>query len=283
MISFEQAVLKLRTQPEYSQLLYDSYLDGDLVGAGRRFEASGEFAETLKAIGRTRARGVIIDLGAGTGIASFAFARSGATTVYAVEPDPSNEVGRGAIARLCQGLNVRLVAACGESIPIDAGLADVVYARQVLHHARDLNALLRECARVLKAGGVFLGTREHVVDDEDQLQTFLGAHPIHQLAGCEGAYSLERYIGAIADAGLNLKQVFGPWESVVNAYPSARNHWDVIRRRAAATGSRLPYVPLIAAVMPVMRDGLQIRLNREADTVPGRLYTFVATKPAEGA
>ena len=41
-------------------------------------------------------------------------------------------------------------------------LFDVVFARAVLHHTRDLELACREMFRVLRPGGIFVAAREHV-------------------------------------------------------------------------------------------------------------------------
>ncbi len=279
MMTFEEAVRELRTRPEYADLLRDSYLDGDTLGGATRFARSAEFAEIRRIVGRKRLSGVVVDVGAGTGIATYAFATSGAAATYAVEPDPSDDVGRGAIARACAGLDVRLIDSFGESIPLEDGVADIVYARQVLHHARDLGKLVAECARIAKPGGLFIASREHVVNDDDQLHIFLRDHPIHRLAGCEGAFPLPLYEGAIAQAGLRLRRTMGPWDSVVNAFPAARTRTDVLRRRVVVLLPRLGFLAPFAAVLPWLGAAAARRLDTEALLMPGRLYTFVAEKP----
>ncbi len=279
MMSFEEAVRELQARPEYADLLRDSYLDGDPHGAAIRFKDSAEFAEVRRIAGRRRLRGVVVDVGAGTGIASYAFAVSGAAETYAVEPDPSDHVGRGAIARACAGLDVRLIDSFGEKIPLSDEIADVVYARQVLHHARDLDMLVAECARILKPGGIFIASREHVADDDEQLRLFLRDHPIHYLAGCENAYPLPRYQHAILGTGLRLRRTLGPWDSVVNAFPGARSQRDMLRRRAAVLRPRLGPLARLAAVAPWLGAAVARRLDVESASVPGRLFTFVAVKP----
>lgn len=277
--TFEEAVRELRTRPECADLLRDSYLDACEKGGAARFKDSAEFAEIRRIVGRRRLHGVIVDVGAGTGMASYAFAVSGAAATFAVEPDPSDDVGRGAIARTCAGLGVRVIDSCGEALPLDDDMADVVYARQVLHHARDLDRLVTECARILKPGGLFIASREHVVDDEEQLRLFLRDHPIHQLAGCEGAYPLSLYRRAILGSGLHLRSTLGPWDSVVNAFPGAHSSWDILRHRAAVLRPVLGPLAPFAAVTPWLGAAAARRLDAEAASTPGRLFTFVAVKP----
>lgn len=100
MLTIDEAVRQLRVQPKFSDLVRDAYLGADVRESARRFRASGEFAEVVRLLGPTLQGAVVVDLGAGTSIASHAFASLGAATVYAIEPDPSEEVGRGAIRAL---------------------------------------------------------------------------------------------------------------------------------------------------------------------------------------
>ena len=53
----------------------DAYLDADVRGAARRFEDSGEFIATRRLVGEAVVGSVVLDLGAGTGIASRALSR----------------------------------------------------------------------------------------------------------------------------------------------------------------------------------------------------------------
>jgi len=272
----EEAVLLLREDPAEAQNLRDAYLDGDVHGGARRFAASPELAEALSLAGGVSGKSVL-DLGAGTGIASYAFAVAGARRVVALEPDPSDVVGQGAIRSLGRGDVIEVVGAWGERLPFGDAEFDVVYARQVLHHARDLGALVRECARVLRPGGRFLACREHVVDDEAQLREFLASHPIHRLAGGEHAYPLAEYVAAIRKAGFELQHVLGPWDSIVNAFPSARTPEDVheqpyrvLQRKYGKPLGRL------AARIPWFLASTRRKLR---DRGAGRMYSFVAVRP----
>lgn len=275
----EEAVLLLRRDPTQSDLLRDSYLDGDVPEAARRFAGSAEFAEVLRLVGDVSGR-TVLDLGAGTGVASYAFATAGARRVVALEPDPSDVVGQGAIRRLGRPDVIQIIEAWGEKLPFPPGEFDLVYARQVLHHARALDELVSECARVLRPGGLLLASREHVVDDEAQLREFLASHPIHRLAGGEHAYPLPAYIAAIGRAGLRLERVLGPWDSILNAFPSARTPEDVAeqpyrvleRKYGRALGRLAARVPYFLA-----RTRRKLR-----DRGAGRMYSFLATRPGGG-
>ncbi len=146
----EQAVLKLREDPSRREMLRDTYIDEDLPRAAERFSQSAEFAEVRGILGPRMAGARVLDVGAGNGIASYAFAKHGASRVYAAEPDGSDIVGAGAIRRLTAGLPVEVLQTGGAEIGLPADAVDIVYARQVLHHIIDLDAAMREFARVLR-------------------------------------------------------------------------------------------------------------------------------------
>jgi len=276
-LPLDEAIRWMRTRPEYAGTVRDAYLGPDLEDSARRFAASGEFAAVCDLLGG-RIRGArVLDLGAGTGIASHAFLQAGAAAVVAVEPDPSELVGRGALRRLCAGLPVEVTGDGAETLSVATASVDVVYARQVLHHLRDLNGALRECARVLRPGGVFLACREHVVDDTAQLHRFLAAHPIHQLAGGEHAFSAPIYRQAITAAGLQLRRELGPWDSVINAYPFVTTATELAGYARSALGRRLGPVGLAVALLPGVESAVWFWLRRPR---PGRMHAFFAEKPA---
>lgn len=266
----------LRSDPQHAALIRDSYLDEDTREAAERFRLSAEFSEVLTLFGEHLRDADVLDLGAGTGIASYAFARSGARVVYALEPDPG-EIGRDAIMRLKAALPIEVLDASGEQIPLPDSSIDIIYARQVLHHTGNLRGVLLECARVLKSGGQLLVCREHVADDEEQLEKFLAAHPVHRLAGGEHAYPLDAYVRAIAAAGLMLKKIYDPWDTLINAFPTVRTNAELVcfpdtllRERFGRAGAWLCLVP---GVRPLVWK----RIRRDA--FPGRLYSFLAVKP----
>ena len=275
-ISTEDAIKLMRADPRYAALIRDTFLDVDASAASARFEASGEWTAVRALLGPAIAGAVAVDLGAGNGIASRALAHAGAARVVAIEPDPSNEIGRGAITRVCSGLPVEIVAAWGELLPLPDGSVDIVFARQVLHHTRDLAQTLRECARILRSGGSFLACREHVANTPEELAVFLAGHPVHQLTGGENAYSLDEYRAAIEGTGMRIEREIGPWDSVINLSPAVVADSEIaelpqrlLRERLGRFGSLLSRLPGVIALV-----GRHLRRPR-----PGRLYSFLAIKP----
>lgn len=264
MLTWEEAVVWLRGQPDRLDLVRACFYDDPLIEAARRYHAGTEWRAVRALL--PAAGGSALDVGAGRGISSYALAREG-WRVTALEPDPSDLVGAGAIRALAReaGLAIEVRESPGESLPFPDGAFDLVHGRQILHHARDLTRFCTEVERVLKPGGAFLFTREHVISKNEDLSEFLAGHPLHRLYGGERAYPLDDYRRSLESGGLTLTAVFNPYQSDINLYPETRSG---LRRRIAGR-LRLP-----AAVVPQALLGL---LGAVSDT-PGRLYTFVGKK-----
>jgi SAM-dependent methyltransferase len=236
-----------------------------LIDAAERYHASSEWEAVRQLVGP--ASGRALDVGAGLGISSFALARDG-WQVTALEPDPSSVVGAGAIRQLAADTNlpIDVVMEWGEALPFPDASFDLVYGRQVLHHARSLPQLCAEMARVLKPGGTFFATREHVIFKNADLVVFLASHPLHRIYGGENAYRLGEYKRAIEGAGIRLTRVLNPWASAVNLYPRSSSE---IR---GLIHTRLPFVP-VSAIRPSLLPRLGWLLHS-----PGTAYSFLGVR-----
>ena len=279
MMTPTQAVQYLRSKPECADLIRDAYMGQDVLADAERFAASDEFDAVMALIDGGLHDRVVMDIGAGAGAACYAFALNGAKAVYAVEPDLSDEVGARAIRKISGTLPIRVVAAVGEYLPCRAETVDVLYARQVLHHTRDLQSMLRECARVLRPGGLMIASREHVVDDSGQLQQFLSNHPIHMLAGGENAFPLDIYLASFRIARLDVRAKLGPYDSIINAFPEVRTQAELDQLPGVALRRLLGPIGGPASTLPGINTvaRLWLRSRRRA----GRLYSFVAVKRAD--
>lgn len=275
--TYEESVRWLRSQPEYAGLVEAAYLDEDNLAAARRFAASEE-CEAVAALLKLKS-GVkldILDLGCGNGIASYAFVQLG-HRVTAADPDPSADVGLGAAARLLSAApgDVTTERTFAESLPFPDASFDVVYARQSLHHFQDLRGGLAECARVLRPGGKLLAAREHVADDEAQLEQFLTQHPLHPLHGGEHAYPLGDYLSALEGAGLRVVRCLAPYDSIINHFPETNDQvkwkvYEALKGRYGAAASLL-------VRLRYFEDKYRHRLSASCH-VPGRLYSFLCVK-----
>ena len=276
LLSWEEAVRWLREQPDRQELVKHCYYDDPLEVAAERFTNSEEWLE-IKHLLCSYLPGKVLDLGAGRGISSYAFAKEGCA-VTALEPDSSSLVGAKAIQSLIDNtdLQIQIVQEYGETLPFEENTFDIVYGRAVLHHARDLNKLTQEVARVLKPGGVFIGTREHVISRKEDLQLFLDSHPLHFLYGGENAFLLGEYQQAIIKAGLNLQKSIAPLESVIYYAPMSLTEFQ---KKVASILNRRIGIRLgnLLATNKSVQKFYGWYVSRKSDT-PGRLYSFLAIK-----
>lgn len=278
--TYEESVSWLRKQPQHSEMVKLCYLDEDNFAAAKRFASSEEFAEVIKLlkIDNVQAKLKILDVGCGNGIASYAFASLG-HDIFAVDPDPSDDVGLGATRRLAYMLSKGSISthqAFAESLPFLDATFDIVYARQALHHFTDLHKGLAECSRVLKPKGLLLATREHVVSDNNQLRIFLDEHLLHKLHGGENAHLLKDYLLAIEQSGINFSKVLAPFDTVINHFPVSNDGvknflFEGLNKRVGRLTAEI--IIKIPSVESFYRKYLSQTCNS-----PGRLYSFLGLK-----
>lgn len=113
-------------------------------GVGRNWDDALFRAEILA---RLRPHFVILDLGAGAGIVREMDLRGHAARICGVDLDPR--------VRENPFLHEGQVADCAR-LPYPDAAFDLVFADNLFEHLRDPAAVLREVARVLRPGGVFL-------------------------------------------------------------------------------------------------------------------------------
>ncbi len=276
-LTWEEAVQWLKSQSDRQELVRACYYDDPVLKAAQRFANSEEW-QAVYDIAKSWTNGKVLDLGAGNGISSYAFAIAGCR-VTALEPDPSDMVGAGAIAKLAKeaNLDIEIIQNFGESLPFADNSFDIVHGRQVLHHAKNLPKLCQEAARVLRPNGLFIATREHIISEPKDLDIFLQTHPLHQLYGGENAFLLNQYYEAISQAGLVLRNSYGQYQSVINYAPTTRtqHQQNIANKLEKYLGSKL------AKWLCAQSNFIELigNIYTWRDRTPGRLYSFVAIKP----
>lgn len=276
--SWEQTITWLREQPERQELVLSAYYDDPLLNAANRYWFSEEW-QAIKSFLPVKA-GKALDVGAGRGIGSYALAKEG-FTVTAIEPDASALVGAQAIRDLASesDLSINVIQEFSEKLPFDDAQFDVVFARAMLHHTKDMEATCREFFRVLKPGGCLLAIREHVISKPEDLDLFLDIHPLHKFYGGENAHLLRHYKSAICAAGFKLDTVLSPLESPINYAPNTiLNIQAELARRIFRSHVRMKWL-----ATSLLKNSLIWKIARyiltQVDHRPGRLYSFVAKRP----
>ncbi|MCX6762590.1 MAG: class I SAM-dependent methyltransferase [Candidatus Moranbacteria bacterium] len=263
-MNWEESVEWLKKQDDKQELVKACFYDDPLIDAAKRYHESTEWKELKRYL--PKQKGTVLDIGAGRGISSYAFAKDG-WEVTALEPDPSDIVGAGAIKSLAreEELNIKVIENWGEKLPFEDASFDIVYMRQALHHAKDLAEFCKEAGRVLKKGGLFIATREHVISKKEDLQKFLDSHPLHDLYGGENAFLLDEYRQAIRGGGVEIINVLRTFESDINLFLHSRKNFKI--RILKVLEIFYQYVPWI------FPHSIKAIVDR-----PGRIYSFFAKK-----
>ena len=274
MKTWEETIAFIRSEETFKELVRDAYLDADLEKNVNRFYSSEEYKSTKDLITKyVPLRGAVLDLGAGNGISSIAFAMDG-LKVMALEPDISETVGAGAIETLKNKRyldNVEVISAFAEEAKLGNETFDIVYARQSMHHANELTKFIREAYRVLKPGGILITVRDHVINEGD-LEAFLKAHPLQKFYGGENAYTLKQYLQAFRAGGFSVKEILKPYDSPINFAPFESKDLEARMKK------------LTLGIYNDILFKFYLRLlNIRSRNVPGRLYSFICVKGHENS
>lgn len=195
-------VRKIRSSPKYKEMVEEGYLDADLKKATERYRKDKKFQKVLNIL-NLRGTEKILEFGCGRAMASYFFAKKGCFTV-SMDMNQSKECGLAAIKDYKKFSKVSLNPVAGdiERSPLKDDVFDVVYCNHVLHHATDMDAMVREAARSLKPDGIFIAQSEVMkppfMSDAKWRKDFLAA----QLGANEHLYTTFRYKKALKRAGL---------------------------------------------------------------------------------
>lgn len=135
------------------KLLYE-FLPGD---HSRQTHSLREGLAALDSLSSELSKITIVDLGCGLGASYDAFsARNGKIQWMGLDIADSQEV------KARKRKNLPFYAYDGVHIPLAEHSVDMVYSRQVFEHVRHPEPLLSETYRVLRPGGVFVGSTSHL-------------------------------------------------------------------------------------------------------------------------
>ncbi len=287
-MTWEETIQMIRTKPEYEDLVRLAYFEAELPLNVTRFQKSDEFKETLKIISQFHPKAeTILDIGSGNGISAVSFALEG-YNVTAVEPDSSNTVGAGAIRELKAHYkldSLQIFESLAEDIDFPDSSFDIVYIRQAMHHAHDLECFLKESVRVLKPGGLLLTIRDHVIYNQKDKEWFLENHPLQKFYQGENAFTTIEYRSAIQKAGATIIKELKYFDNVINYFPlncddleKLKYEFDLKQRtrfnRKAGFLSKMPFTYEFYKLL--FRKPSSLGLDETK--VPGRMYSYIALK-----
>ncbi|UFH30875.1 class I SAM-dependent methyltransferase [Chryseobacterium sp. C-71] len=277
-MTWEETIRYIRTQPEFQFLVEKAYFEEDLPINVVRYRQEAEYKETLNKIRKYAPNAKkILDIGSGNGITCVSFALEG-YEVTTVEPDPSDTVGAGAIRKLKlhYGLeNLTVHEAFAEEIKFNDEEFDIVFARQCMHHAYDLQKFVGEMSRVVKKGGMFFTVRDHVIFNENDKQWFLENHPLQKYYGGENAFTPEEYKNAIKKSNLEIIEELNFFDSEINFFPQTQEEID--RKKQLIVKSIKGY-RFLKFFPEIIRERVKKKLSEFETQIPGRMYSYIAIK-----
>lgn len=231
--------------------------------------AQGDDLQTLAGIVRGRAgahaQTRLLDLGCGAGHVSFHVApHVGEVVAYDLTPEMLDVVARAAAERGLSNIATRQGVA--ESLPFEDESFDYVFSRFSTHHWRDLDAAMREVARVLKRGGIAAFV-DAVSPGPPLLDTYLQAVELLRDPSHVRDYSRAEWDAALARAGLTtgaagqhrLRLHFASWVERMNT-PKMQS--DAIRALQAAMSETVTRYFDIAADGSFDLDVLLLQASR---------------------
>ena len=232
---------------------WESYWKGHQQDIEETYSTGGRLVRETLADGPVDGRWVM-EIGAGSGRDLLELAAQGAKGIVLDYSPASLRLVRAQAA--ARGIPVLLVQADATRMPFRDGTIDVSFHQGLLEHFRDPMPLLRENARITRAGGRVLVDVPQTFHLYTLMKQVLIAAD-RWFAGWETQFTVGQLESRCREAGLEVVRTYGDWMVPGLAYRVLR---EVLRR---AAGVRLPLHPqgprLWAAGWEALRRSLRTR------------------------
>jgi len=144
----------------------------------------------------------VLDLATGGGHTALAVARAGAHTVAGDLTMPMLQAAREHVAQA--GVSIAFVQLDAEQIPFPAASFDAVTCRIAPHHFSNVAQFVRECARVVKPGGV-VAVIDQLAPPDPRAARYTNNFERLRDPSHQWAYNAHEWQGFFTDAGLTIE------------------------------------------------------------------------------
>lgn len=183
-----------------SRQRYNQFAQGYVAS---QVHAKGEELNRLVKVTQPQPDWIVLDAATGGGHTALRFAPYVAQ-VIATDLTPNMlRAARAFITGKGMG-NVEFRLADAENLPFEAETFDLVTCRIAPHHFPNCTRFLRECARVLKLGGLLL-VQDHVLPDDEQAARYVDRFEKLRDPSHNRAYDEGEWRGMFRDAGLSVE------------------------------------------------------------------------------
>lgn len=202
---------------DQSRAIQDRFGPAAAAYAVSAVHRAGADLDAMLAAGVRSGRERVLDLGCGAGHTALAFAER-TQEVVAFDLTEAMLEQAAALARERGLANLRLEQGDVSALPFGDGAFDVVTSRLSAHHYTDPGAALREAARVLAPGGLFL-LSDTIAPEDPARDTFLNCFELLRDSSHVRDHRISEWQAMLRAAGLEpellgtfeIAQAFDPW------------------------------------------------------------------------